>query len=128
MLPHDAMADGDRARAWYGITYWLLLDGGFSNDRTLLYKAESELRRALDDDQTLARAHAGFAAIYLMQGRKEAEVERARETNPGDADASINLMTFHIYSGEFAIALRVGEEVLDRNPLYFPIRTDDRPD
>ena len=32
------------ARAWYGLTYWLLLDGGFSNDRTLLYKAESEMR------------------------------------------------------------------------------------
>jgi len=113
------------ARAWYGVTNVLILDGGYANDGTLLYKAEEELRRALQDDPALARAHAGFAFVYLMQGRKElvpAEVEQAEKTNPGDEDASYALMVYHQYNEEYATAQRVGQKVLDRLPLFYPNR------
>jgi serine/threonine protein kinase/Tfp pilus assembly protein PilF len=118
--PHFA-----EARAWYGFTNWLRLDQGYSNDSTLLNEAEAELRRALQDDPTLARAHASFAAIYMMQGRKEyvpGEVAQAVKTNPGDEDASQMLMLYHQYNGDYDTAKRVGQEVLDRLPLFFPNR------
>ena len=37
------------ARAWYGFTFVLEIDSGYSNNTSLLYKAEEELRRALQE-------------------------------------------------------------------------------
>ena len=118
--PHFA-----EARAWYGFTNWLMLDQGYSNDSTLLYKAEEEMRRAAQDDPNLARAHAGFAAIYLMQGRKElipAEVDQALKSHPEDEDALHWLMLYHLYGGEYAAAQEIAQQVLQRIPLFFPNR------
>jgi tetratricopeptide (TPR) repeat protein len=118
--PHFA-----EARAWYGFTNWLMLDEGYSNDSTLLYKAEDEMRLAAQDDPNLARAHAGFAAIYLMQGRKElipTEVDKALKTHPEDEDALHWLMLYHLYCGEYDAAQRLAQPVLQRMPLFFPTR------
>jgi len=118
--PHFA-----EARAWYGFTNWLMLDQGYSNDSTLLYRGEQEMRVAAQDDPNLARAHAGFAAIHLMQGHKEmvpAEVNQALKVHPEDEDALHMLMLYHLYTGEYAEAQRVGQQVLKRIPLFFPNR------
>ena len=118
--PHFA-----EARAWNAFTDWLALNGGFSNDSALLYKVEAELRRALRDDPHLGRAHAVFAAVHFMRGRKElvpAEVEAALKANPNDEDALHWLLSYHIFNGDNAEAHRVAQEVLARNPLFFPTR------
>jgi tetratricopeptide (TPR) repeat protein len=98
---------------------------GLLNDNTLLYKVEQEMRDAAQDDPNLARAHAGFAAIYMMQGHKEqvrAEVDQALKVHPEDEDALHMLMLYHLYSGEYAAAEMVGQQVLKRIPLFFPNR------
>ena len=118
--PHFA-----EARAWRAFTTWLILDGGHSNDSALLNQAEAEMRRALQDDPTLARAHVGIASVYLMQGRRElmpAELDQALKTNPGDEDTLHMLMHYHQHSGEYATAQRVAQQILDRLPLFWPTR------
>ena len=44
---------------------------GRSNDARLYYQAESEVRRALQDDPRCGRAHSVLGLIYLLQGRME---------------------------------------------------------
>src|SRR5262249_37551204 len=73
------------ARVLYGFGYVLEIDGGFSNDKTLLYRAEEELLQALKDDPNSSRAHAVLAFVYYYQGRKELvreESETAIKLNP----------------------------------------------
>ena len=43
------------ARAFYGFTHLLLVMTGYSNDAKWVYKAETELRRALEDDPDCGR-------------------------------------------------------------------------
>ncbi|MCI0355267.1 MAG: tetratricopeptide repeat protein, partial [Acidobacteria bacterium] len=118
--PHFA-----EARAWYGFTHLLKLDGGESNDTAWIYKAEEELRRALEDDPHCARAHSALAGIYLYQGRKElipAEAEMALKTNPREVDAPIWLAVYHHYNGDDAQAMLLLKELRDRDPLFFVAR------
>ena len=118
--PHFA-----EARASHGITNWLLLDSGCSNDSALLSEAEDEMRRALKDDPKVGRAHVGFALVFLMQGRMDlipAEIEQALQTIPADKTALHILVHYHQYSGDYEGARRVGREILERQPLFFPPR------
>lgn len=115
--PHFA-----EARAWYGFMYFLKLDSGSSNDTTLLYRSEEELRRALQDDPGLGRAHSALADVYLVQGRKElvpGEVEKALRANPLDLDATIELGTYHILNDDYAAAMTAIKRLIERAPLFF---------
>ena len=85
------------------------------------------MRRALRDEPSLSRAHATFAAIYFMQGRKElmiAELSHALKANPTaeDADALHFLMQYHHYNGEYGKAQDIGRRVVEHLPLFFPTR------
>ncbi len=118
--PHFA-----EARAWYGFTHLLKLDAGESNDTAWLYKAEEELRRALQDDPSCGRAHSALAALYFFQGRKElipAEAEMALKTNPEEVDAPIWLGMYHHFNGDDAQAMSLAKQLLDRDPLFYPAR------
>jgi serine/threonine protein kinase len=113
------------ARGWYATTYWIMLDNGSSNDSRLLYESEEELRRALRDEPSLARAHVTFAAIYFMQGRKElmtTELGQALKINPTAEDAWHFLMQYYHYNGDYEKAQDVGQQVIGRSPLFFPTR------
>ena len=59
------------ARAEFAFFHVVSILNGRSNDASLFYKAESEIRRALHDDPRCGRAHSVLALIYLLQGRKE---------------------------------------------------------
>jgi len=118
--PHFA-----EARAWYGFGHLLKLDSGDSNDTALFYKAEEELRRALQDDPSCGRAHSALAAVYFLQGRKElipAEAEMALKINPREVDAPIWLAMYHHFNGNDAQATSLLKQLLDRDPLFFPAR------
>ena len=118
--PHFA-----EAHAWYGFTHLLLLETGQSNDAALLYKAEEDLRRALQDDPNSGRAHSALAAVHYYQGRKELvpdESRKALKANPNDLDAYTWLMAYHEFNGEYTEAEALAKQVMERAPLFFPAR------
>lgn len=113
------------ARAWYGFTFVLEIDSGFSNDTNRLYKAEEELRRALQDDPNSARAHSGLSAAHFYQGRKELafeEAKRALAIDPDEVDASNWLANYYSSNGDYASAKGLLQQLLQRDPLFFPAR------
>ncbi|MBZ5629963.1 MAG: protein kinase [Acidobacteriia bacterium] len=118
--PHFA-----EARAWYGFSDVLMVDGGSSNDSNWFYKAEQEARRALEDDPNSGRAHSALAAAYLLQGRKELvpmEVEQALAANRADLDARVWLINYYRLNGNYSQAEVVAKQALDMDPLFFPAR------
>jgi len=111
------------ARAWYGFCHGLLFDFGISNDPALLYKAERELRQALQDNPNLARAHSGLAGVFWWQMRKDLvpdACQRALQLNPDDMDAHIWLSVYHQYSGDHAAAGALIQRLVARDPLLLP--------
>jgi tetratricopeptide (TPR) repeat protein len=118
--PHFA-----EGRAEYGFTHALMFIGGLSNDSGWLYKAEEEIRRALQDDPRNARAHSALATVFLVGGRKElvpAEVGKALQDNAQDAAAYGWLQNYYQLNGEYDRANEVARKVLAINPLFFPVR------
>jgi Tfp pilus assembly protein PilF/predicted Ser/Thr protein kinase len=118
--PHFA-----EARAHYGFTNLLMIDGGYSNDTVWLYKAETEVQRALQDDPTLGRGHWVRAAVYLYQGRKElmpASLDMALKANPADLDALVWRANYEQLNGENAAAQATLNGALKLDPLFFPAR------
>jgi Tfp pilus assembly protein PilF len=113
------------ARAWYGFTHVLLVDSGQSNDTSWLYKAEEELRHALQDDPNSARAHASLAMVYLYQGRKELtplEARKAIELDPNEKDGFTTLAYYHLWNGEHEQSQAIYKSMLDSDPMLFPAR------
>jgi len=113
------------ARAFYGFTHLLMVMTGYSNDASWMYKAEAELRRALQDDPDCTRAHSSLAAVYMYLGRKElmpAELDKALQANPDDPEPYVWLSVYHWANGDYAPAQAAAKATLDRQPLYFPAR------
>jgi len=113
------------ARAWYGFTFFLEIDSGYSNDSGFLYKAEEELRRALQDDPNSARAHSSLAALYFYQGRKELtlqEAEKALKIDPQEMDAKTWLANYHASNGDYSSAKTYLNQLIKQDPLFFPAR------
>jgi len=114
------------ARAWYGISGWLMLNSGYSNDGAWLYKAEEEFRCALQDDPNCASAHAFYADVFYYQAQKELarlEAERALEIDAQNPMASFVLSHYYWFSGDFETAQSMMKDLIDRDPLYWPART-----
>jgi tetratricopeptide (TPR) repeat protein/predicted Ser/Thr protein kinase len=114
-----------QARAWYGLTSALMIVSGLSHDTALLYTAEEELRRALQDDPNSARAHASLAMVYLYQGRKELmpqEARRAMELDPSEKDGPLMLAVYHKWSGAYQQSQALLAPLLKNDPLYSPAR------
>jgi len=113
------------ARAWHGFTFILEIDGGYSNDSSWLYRAEQELRRALQDDPDSARSHSSLAALHFYQGRKDLipeEAKKALSLNPNEIDAKIWLSNYYATNGEYAPAKELVNQVLAGDPLFSPAR------
>jgi len=114
-----------QARAELAFLNVLVLISGQSNDSSLLYKAEEECRRALQDSPRNGRAHSVLAGVYLLQGRLDlvpGETQKALEANPNDMAALSWDIDVHELRGEYAQATEVVQKVLARNPLFLPAR------
>jgi tetratricopeptide (TPR) repeat protein len=113
------------ARAEYALTHVLMIFRGDSNDPDWLYKAEQEIRQALQDDPTCGRAHAVLAATYLLRGRKElvsAELDKALKANPDDRTAYSWLLLYHHINGDHEQASELAMKSTARWPLFWPVR------
>ena len=113
------------ARAWYGFSFVLEIDSGLSNDMSLLYRAEEELRLASRSAPRTAKIHSSLAALYLYQGRKELipeEAKKALEIDPYELDANIWLANYYISNGDNSSAETLQNKLLAQNPLFFPAR------
>jgi tetratricopeptide (TPR) repeat protein len=113
------------ARAEYAFSSVAMIFEGDSNDPTLLYKAEEEIRQALQDDPSCGRAHSVLAVIYLLRGRKEllpGEVDKALKVNPDDMTAHTWLLLYHFFNGDQVQALQMARQMIRRWPLYWPAR------
>jgi serine/threonine protein kinase len=113
------------ARAWLGFSFIIEIDAGYSNYSSGLYKAEQELRRALQDDPDSARSHSSLAALYFYQGRKDLipeEAKKALSLNPNEIDAKNWLSNYYVMNGEYAAAKELLNQVLAGDPLFFPAR------
>lgn len=113
------------ARAWHGFAFLLEIDGGYSNDSDFLYKAEGELRRALQDDPNTIRAHTSLAALYFYQNRKEPareEIDKALKLSPQDLDAQNWQANVFFMNGDLPAAKALYRKALEQDPLFFPAR------
>jgi Tfp pilus assembly protein PilF len=118
--PHFA-----EARAEYAFTNVLMLIQGQSNDPSLLYKAEEEARRALQDSPQNGRAHSVLAGVYLLQGRIElatGENQKALERNPNEAAALTHVLFYLGLQGRYSEGVAEAQKTMARFPLFFPAR------
>jgi serine/threonine protein kinase/Tfp pilus assembly protein PilF len=116
--PHFA-----EARAEHGFTYAVMLLTGASNDVSLFYKAEEEIRQALKDDPDCGRAHSALATIYLFAGRKELTpdgVAKALKANPNDVTAVTALEMYYMLNEDNAAAEQAYKQAVAINSLFFP--------
>jgi tetratricopeptide (TPR) repeat protein len=113
------------ARACYGLTDLLMIDSGASNDTSWLYRAEANLRRALEDDPGLAQAYATLAYAHIYQGRQDLalqEVRRAIELDPEEKEGATTLAIYHQYNGEYEQSQALVKRLLEIDPFFFPAR------
>jgi tetratricopeptide (TPR) repeat protein len=100
---------------------------GRSNDASLYYQAESEVRRALQDDPRCGRAHSVLGLIYLLQGRLElvrAELNQALKENPSDVTALGWLLHFHRFNGDYVLAREQADRLIRQSPTMWPAYLD----
>src|SRR3989338_8899484 len=115
-----------KARGVYGFTYVLMIEGGYSNDPALLYKAEEEARRALQDDPSVSYGRIVLAGVYLLQGRKElvaGELDRALQGEQDPLPATMWWLLYHKFNGDYGRAEELAKEMLVADPMFFPPRT-----
>ena len=114
-----------QALRYHAFDYAILILNGYTNDTSVLYKAEDELRQAGREDPDLDAVHMALAGVYLMQGRKElvsAELDQALARNPLDNDALLWREIYYWLSEDNAQVKEVAQGVLEREPLFMPAR------
>jgi tetratricopeptide (TPR) repeat protein/predicted Ser/Thr protein kinase len=113
------------ARVNLALTYIIAVEGGISNDPGDLYRAETELRRALADDPAVARGHNLLGAVHFFQGRLDLAFEenkKGMESDPGEF-AGRNWRTIYFqYEGNPEAAIRNARELIAAEPLFWPPR------
>jgi tetratricopeptide (TPR) repeat protein/predicted Ser/Thr protein kinase len=118
--PHFA-----EARRYHAFSPVIGLLNGYSNDSSILYKAEEELRQAAQEDPTLLSLPSAFTAVYLMQGRRElaptSELDRVIETNPTNDSILWRTILFSLEENNAGVKT-LSKRMLDREPLFAPAR------
>jgi len=111
------------AHQFLGITYDVQVQNGESNDASLFYKADEELRRAIKEDPSLLDVHSELAGVAFMQGDKQralAELNQLQVRDPRVQGWRLNL---HYMAEENGAAKELALSILERNPLFLPARS-----
>jgi len=105
-----------------GITYDVQVLAGESNDASLFYKADEELRRALQEDPSLVDVHAELAGVAFMQGDKQRAMAELKQLSPRDPRGYGWQLNMHYMAEENSAAKELALSILDRTPLFQPAR------
>jgi len=111
------------ARAYYGLTYIIAVEGGISNDPGDIFLAEKELRRAEKEDPQLALAHAMLGAAHFFHGQMDLageEYQQARAT-PGDLAGEVWPLIQARFLGDEGAA-RAAQKLVESESLFWPFR------
>jgi tetratricopeptide (TPR) repeat protein len=110
------------ARRFHALTSVFMILNGYSNDTSLLYRAEDELRATTAIDPTLTGLPSSYAAVYITQGRRElvpwAELERELQSDPRHPTNRLWKGIGLWLSGDIAGAKREFRTTLDFLPLF----------
>jgi tetratricopeptide (TPR) repeat protein len=119
--PHFA-----EARRYLAFNKLIALLNGYTNDTTLLYKAEQELEMAKREEPGLISLPSAFTALYLMQGRRElvpaAELDRVHKEHPLLGDTALWQAILALLQEDNATAKSLLRAALERQPLLAPAR------
>src|SRR5262245_4556455 len=115
------------ARRFLAFNYVIQIYNGFSNDASLLYLAEEELRRAESECPNLASLPSAFAAVYLAQGRREMipidQLDRViAEDGPAARDTLLWRALLYEFADQYAKAMDLCTQSLEREPLFVAAR------
>jgi serine/threonine protein kinase len=104
----------------------ILILNGYSNDTSLLYRAEQELRLVSEIAPDLPGLPSAFATIYLTQGRRELipwqQLDRALQEDPSHVNNRLWRGIAQWLGGNSAAAKQDFGLVLEQRPLFGPAR------
>jgi len=110
----------------HAFTYVILLLNGYTNDSSVLYKAEEEVRLAAQEEPDNLSLPATQTAVYMAQGRKELipleKLNRALEQNPRHNNSRMWHMLVNIFAGRAEEARQEAASLLEREPLVAAAR------
>jgi serine/threonine protein kinase len=114
------------ALRYHAFNYVIQVVNGYSNDTSLAYKAEEELRQASRLDPNLISLPCAFTAVYLIQGRKELvpteQMDRVLQQNPSHNDTRLWRAILHYLGGQNAAVREDLRIILERESLNGPAR------
>jgi serine/threonine protein kinase len=109
------------ALRYHAFNYLILILNGYSNDTSLLYRAEEELRQAEREAPRLASIQVARTALYLMQGRKELvapeQLDRILQKDPSNHDAVLWRAIILWLAGANTELKKLINGVLEHEPL-----------
>lgn len=111
------------AHQFLGITYDIQILTGESNDSSLFYKADQELRRALQEDPSLLDVHAELAGVAFLQGDKQRALAEVNQLLPRDPRGHGWRLNLYFMAEENGAAKELALSILDRDPLFQPARS-----
>jgi tetratricopeptide (TPR) repeat protein len=110
------------ALRYHATNHAILILNGYSNDTSLLYRAEEELREASRIDPGLISLPAAFATVYLTQGRKELipwdGLDRGLQQDPSIVNNYLWRGIARWLSGDLVSARQEFRTALDYRPLF----------
>ena len=118
--PHFA-----EALRYHAFNYAIEILNGYANDTNLLYRAEEELGRAAREEPSLDDVHTAFAAVYLMQGRKElvpAQLDQALAHDPSATEALLWREIYSWLNEDETRTKEMARGLLEREPRLMPAR------
>jgi predicted Zn-dependent protease len=127
MLERALAADPHFAEAlrYHAFGYVVGFLNGYSNDTSVLYRAEEELRRAAQEEPDLPSLPSAFTAVYLMQGRRELAptdaLDRMLRDRPTNDTILWRAIVYWLEENHDAVKT-LTKGILERDPLFGPAR------
>ena len=119
--PHFA-----EARRYHAFNYITTLLNGYTNDTTVLDKAEEELRQVAREAPDLQSLPSAQVALYFTQGRRELipleRLDQMIREHPAQNDTLVWRLILHIEGGENVLAKTLARQMLAREPNFGPPR------
>jgi tetratricopeptide (TPR) repeat protein len=119
--PHFA-----EAHRYHAFNRVITIANGYASDAAMLYDAEAELREAEREDPSLPSLPSAFAAVYLMQGRRElvpiAALDRIVAQNPTHRDSLLWRAIVAWLEEDNQKVKALIKPALERDPLFAPGR------